>query len=377
MSRDRQRSGAKLKRWGRCRICEKFTQLTKEHVPPKSAFNDRTYLEYYSTEIREANLRQWQTREVNSSGLFVFSLCERCNNKSGRQYGGSYLDVVKGLVEIATPDNANKDVQLTLKRIFPLRVIKQAVSMVLSTSHGGGFRGYEYVAGPFTNRNIGKNLRTPLEIKHLQSVYAELRKFVRSRDATRLPASVKLYAYATVSSGSGLWTGILGNATKGRQQPFWGVVVGLWPLHWVLSFSGTPNTPLLDLTDWANEQYATRKNVTIKIPCRWTFARYPLDFRSPDEFRRDGFINRMRYEGFVPETRSQKKRFAEALVFARRRGKFTSKGLFLRQFTHGTIAEYKQHIMWFEGHKITDVQRFLEEQIAFDSLHGSESTLQL
>jgi hypothetical protein len=34
----------------------------------------------------------------------------------------------------------------------------------------------------------------------------------------------------------------------------------------------------LDLTHWANEQYATRKNVTITIPCRWTFARYPLDF---------------------------------------------------------------------------------------------------
>lgn len=112
MSRVRQPSPARLKRWGRCRICEKFTQLTKEHVPPKSAFNDRSYLEYYSTEIREANLRQWQTREVNSSGLFVFSLCERCNNKSGRQYGGSYLDFVKGLVEIASPDNAKKDVQL-------------------------------------------------------------------------------------------------------------------------------------------------------------------------------------------------------------------------------------------------------------------------
>ncbi|HKU75814.1 MAG TPA: hypothetical protein VJR02_18030 [Pyrinomonadaceae bacterium] len=369
MSRARQRSPARLKRWGRCRICEKFTQLTKEHVPPKSAFNDRSYLEYYSTEIREANLRQWQTREVNSSGLFVFSLCERCNNKSGRQYGGSYLDFVKDLVEIASPDNAKKDVQLTLKRIFPLRVVKQAVSMVLSTSHAGAFRGYEYVANPFTNRNIGKSLRTPPDIKHLQSVYAELRKFVRSRDAIGLPPSVKLYSYATVSSGSGLWTGILGNATKGQKQPFWGAVVGLWPLHWVLSFSGTPSIPLLDLTHWANEQYATRKNVTITIPCRWTFARYPLDFRSPDEFRRDGFINRMRYAGFIPDARSQKKRYAEALAFARRRGKFTSRGLFLRQFTHGTLAEYKQHLLWFEGEKLRDVQMFLEEQIASKSLN--------
>lgn len=37
---------------------------TQEHVPPKSAFNDRSYLEYCPTEIREANLRQWTTREV-------------------------------------------------------------------------------------------------------------------------------------------------------------------------------------------------------------------------------------------------------------------------------------------------------------------------
>jgi hypothetical protein len=275
---------------------------------------------------------------------------------------------VKGLVKIATPENAKKDVQLTLKGIFPLRVIKQAVSMILSTSHPGALRGYEYVASPFTNRNIGKGLRTPPDIQHLQSIYAELRKFVRSRDATGLPASVRLHAYATVSSGSGLWTGILGNATKGKKRPFWGTVVGLWPLHWVLSFSGTPNTPLLDLTDWANEQYATRKNVTITIPCRWTFARYPLDFRSPNEFLRDGFINRMRYEGFIPDRRGRDKRFAEALAFARRRGKFTSTGLFLRQFTHGTLAQYKHHIMWFEGKRLRAVQDSLEEQIASKTL---------
>jgi hypothetical protein len=369
MNTPRQRSSAKLKRWGRCRICEKFTKLTKEHVLPKSAFNDRAYLEYYSTETREANIRQWQTREVNASGLFVFSLCERCNNKSGRQYGGSYLDFVKGLVPIATLENANKDVEVSIKGIFPLRVVKQAISMVLSTSHAGAFRGYEYVASPFTNRNIGKNLRAVPDVKHLQNVYAELRRFVRSRDATGLPASVTLYAYATVSSGSGLWTGIMGNATKGKREPFWGLVVGLWPLHWVLALSGTPpSTPLLDLTDWANEQYATRRNMTFKIPCRWTFARYPLDFRSPDEFRRDGFINRMRYEGFVPEARGRQKRFAEALTFARRRGKFTSNGLFLRQFTHGTLAEYKQHTLWFEGKKMRHVQEFLEEQIAAKNL---------
>jgi hypothetical protein len=368
MNRTRQRSPKKLKRYGRCRICERFTQLTKEHVPPKSAFNDRSYLEYYAAQTSEADLRLWQTREVSSSGMFTFSLCERCNNKSGRQYGGSYLDFVKGLVPIATPENADRDVQVNFKGMFPLRVVKQAVSMVLSTSSVGAFRGYEYVASPFTNRDIGKSLQVPPDVKQTWRLYAELRKFVKSRDAVGLPTSIKLYAYATVSSGSGLWTGILGNATKGKKQPFWGVVVGLWPVHWVLSLSGTPSTRLLDLTDWANESYATRKNLTITIPCRWTFARYPLDFRSPDEFLRDGFINRMRYEGFVPEASGQKKRFVEAVTFARRRGKFTLKGLFLKQFTHGTFAQYKEHIMWFEGKKLREVQGFLEEQIANKTL---------
>lgn len=303
-------------------------------------------------------------REVNSSGLFIFSLCERCNNRSGRHYGGSYLDFVKGLVPIAIPENADKDIQVTLKGIFPLRVVKQAVSMVLSTSNAAAFRGYEYVASPFTNRKIGKTLRVLPDVEELQNAYDELRRFVRSRDATGLPASIKLYAYATVSSGSGLWTGILGNATKGKKQPFWGTIVGLWPLHWVLSFGGTPPNPLLDLTDWASEQYATRKSVEISIPCRWTFAKYPLDFRSPDDFRRDGFINRMRFAGLIPEARGKKKRFAEALAFARRRGKFTTRGMFLRQFTQGTFAEYKGHSMWFEGARLREVQRFLDEEIS-------------
>jgi hypothetical protein len=337
-------------------------------VPPKSAFNDRSYLDYYTTEIREANLRQWQRREVNSNGLFVFSLCGRCNNRSGRHYGGSYLDFVKGLVPIAIPENADKDIQVTLKGIFPLRVVKQAVSMVLSTSNAEAFRGYEYVASPFTNLKIGKKLRPLLDVDELRRAYDELRRFVRSRDAMGLPASIKLYAYATVSSGSGLWTGILGNATKGKKQPFWGTIVGLWPVHWVLSFNGYPPDELLDLTEWASEQYTTRKSLDIRIPCRWTFAKYPLDFRSPDDFRRDGFINRMRYVGFIPATRGQRKRFAEALAFARRRGKFTTKGMFLRQFKQGTFAEYKDHNMWFEGANLREVQRFLEEQICSNGL---------
>ena len=76
----------------------------------------------------------------------------------------------------------------------------------------------------------------------------------------------------------------------------------------------------------------------------------------------------MRYEGFVPEKSNRAKIFTEAVAFARKRGKLTLKGLFLKQFTHGTFAQYKQHIMWFEGKRVREVQSFLEEQIGSRTL---------
>lgn len=362
------------KKWyGRCRICQKFKRLTKEHVPPASAFNDRAYREYYVEQTAEAELRQWASRDVNASGIFVFSLCAECNKKTGRAYSHAYADFVQAVSHVATIENADKDVEIELNNLYPARVVKQAVSMVLSTSNPDSFSRHKPAWNPFLTAPpltpIGDIFGPQPDPRQLRSTYDELRRFVLKRAARGLPPSVRLYAYAVANPGSGVYTGILANATLSTKRFLWGAVVGRWPVHWLLSLAGESETPLLEVTDWAKADYRDKRRLKISVPCRWTVARYPLDFRSPEKFMRDSFKARMRYEGYLfdPDM-DEEQQFLGALKFARRRGTITVQGHFFRQFKTGTYAEFKGHRLWFEGKRVKEVRAFLETPAAQEAL---------
>lgn len=356
------------KRYGRCRICQKFGRLTKEHVPPASAFNEGPYREYYVDHVNQAELLQWTSKEINANGIWVFSLCKPCNNKTGKAYAPAYAAFVQSFTDIAKADNANKDVEIEIKNLFPARVVKQVVSMVLSTSNPDSFRRHEGFANPFPKKQV-----KPLSMEvfglrpdpgRLKDVYNELRNYVSKRAAKGLPPGVRLYAFAVANSGDGVRTGILGQASISKEKSLWGVVVGLWPIHWLLTFHDSePLTPLLDVTDWAKEDYKTKRTLKIEIPCLWSIGKYPLDFRTPEELQRDRFITNMQIEGYLlDETLDDEQLFEAALAFARRRGKLTLDGLFLRQCITGTYAKYKARSFWFEGYRLKEVREFLDEQ---------------
>lgn len=356
------------KRYGRCRICQKFGRLTKEHVPPASAFNEGPYREYYVDQVNRAELLQWTSKQVNANGVWVFSLCESCNNKTGKAYAPDYAAFVQAFTGVAAPENANKDLEVEIKNLFPARVVKQVVSMVLSTSNPDSFQRHEGISNPFPKGQAG-----PLSFEafgprpdpgRLREVYVELRNFVRKRAAKGLPEGVRLYAFAVANSGTGVRTGILGHASLSQGKSLWGVVNGLWPIHWLMTFQGgEPLTPLLEVTDWARDDYKTRRTLEIKIPCLWSIGRYPLDFRTPERLQKDRFIVNMQFEGYLPdEAFDDEQTFEAAREFARRRGKLTLGGVFLRQCVTGTFAEYKGQPFWFEGCQLEDVREFLDRR---------------
>jgi hypothetical protein len=340
------------KRYGRCRICHRFGRLTKEHVPPQSAFNDRGYLEYYVDKFNEAERIKWETRDVNSKGIYLFTLCENCNNRTGRLYGTEYGKFVQAFTAVASPEHARTLVTVEIESLFPLRVVKQAISMMLSTSEPTSFGGYELMASPF----IDPALIPPefdfrrVTSSHLRDIYEELRKFVLNKEAKGLPSDVRLYAYAVANEGSALRTGIGIQARLKTQKVHWVAVVGLWPIHWVLQLHGDDlGDELLDLTDWANASFKTKRSEIIRIPCHWHVGRYPLDFRSQEEFRQDHFVNLMRLEGFVPYSDRDQELFGDAVSFARRKGKWTREGYLMTEFRSGTYFEVYGQRGWLEG----------------------------
>jgi hypothetical protein len=358
------REPGKKKRYGRCRICARFRQLTREHVPPASAFNDRGYLQHYIDEVRKSELLQWQTKEVNANGIYVFSLCEECNNKTGQRYGSAYLEFVTAFCSVAQPNNANISPSVNVS-IFPARVLKQAVSMILSTSNAESFRGYEPFCNPLAEADARRHFastfaQTP-DLDRLRTVYDELGAFVRRRDSKGLPLSVRLYAYVVANEGAGVRTGIFATGRISRKSHFWGVVVGLWPIHWVLILDGEPDEELLDVTHWANFSFKDRITETLKIPCHWAVGKYPLDFRSPEEIVKTRFTAMMTVEGLRRKSGQDKEqRFQDALNFARRKGERTSEGLLMSEFKNGTYFEAKGQIGWLDGLKRDEAREFLK-----------------
>jgi len=128
----------KKKVFGTCRLCGKDGELSFEHVPPQSAFNRATVIEYA--------LESWVTkREVKGrqrqGGIGEHTLCEQCNNDTGSWYAAEYVRWAKTAFDILSFIRrgrnrfAGKDkVVVTLKNVYPLRFLKQVITCLVSVA---------------------------------------------------------------------------------------------------------------------------------------------------------------------------------------------------------------------------------------------------
>ncbi|CAN5399780.1 hypothetical protein BH20ACI2_BH20ACI2_12790 [soil metagenome] len=84
----------------------------------------------------------------SSNGIFMYSLCDRCNNKTGNRYGADYSKFVEVVGSYAAPENVNESITIAAAGLHPLRIVKQATSMMLSTSSPTSFTNHEFVSAP-------------------------------------------------------------------------------------------------------------------------------------------------------------------------------------------------------------------------------------
>lgn len=160
------------KKPGICRICGKKGDLSFEHVPPQSAFNKTTVIEY--------TLESWTTKQKvkgkqQQGGIGEHTLCEQCNNDTGSWYADEYVKWAKTAFDILSlierhPDHfsGKTEIAVTLKDVYPLRFLKQTVACLFSVvSIGPG--------AEFANNN------------------PELVKFVLDKYETHLPQGYQFY----------------------------------------------------------------------------------------------------------------------------------------------------------------------------------------
>lgn len=113
----------------RCRICGKLKKLTKEHIPPKCIQKDwyiDTYIPGDDPEI--PNFTKHKIRK----DISTLSLCSECNNNLGRRFVPEYNNFVSQFNTRIIYDNIG-NYMFSINEFYPMRVIKQIYSMVLSS----------------------------------------------------------------------------------------------------------------------------------------------------------------------------------------------------------------------------------------------------
>lgn len=240
---------------GQCAICGQNRKLTKEHIPPQSAYiNDEVLLMYVDKYAIESGEIRWKGKK-RKGGLIRKVLCEECNTKTGGWYGTAYVDFTKQIAPHADSNHVGSIVTKSLQ-IYPARVAKQALSMFCST------------CGPA-----------------FADTYPEVRKRILDKYSRGKLGRFRLWLYIRSTKG-GIVTG---------KTAFLDVVtshinviseVSFWPAGWILTFEGDKVPNSLEVTHWLDYTFDQELNMLVSLPCNWKVTMYPMDFRSPNQIEK-------------------------------------------------------------------------------------------
>lgn len=124
---------------GICHLCGKYTELTFEHVPPKSANNKERARLLTGKEIFDTNKLSTgkSLRYINQQqGAGNYTLCRECNNNTGDWYAKEYIKFANEIGYILTNEiemKKAKGIGLDSDKLYFQRIIKQILCMFLST----------------------------------------------------------------------------------------------------------------------------------------------------------------------------------------------------------------------------------------------------
>jgi len=196
---------AKRKVRGICGACGQEKQLSREHVPPQSAFNKETVIGYklgdYLVEGKKVKVAQYQ------GGYNKLTLCKQCNNDTGTWYAGEYLKWAEIFDDVMVHTRSHKaefagvsEIALTLKDVYPLKFLKQVVTCFLSVNYLQSKKG-QAVGMPFIKQNpeLGKFVLD----RHRKIFPDNYQFYLRLSQSREIRHMFDLAAKLSVTTGSG------------------------------------------------------------------------------------------------------------------------------------------------------------------------------
>ncbi len=272
LSRWLKRAMAKIKHTGKCSICGTTGELTFEHVPPRSAFNDQPVLYQTIDQMLAQEDQHPQTGRISQRGMGSYTLCSSCNNRTGAWYGKAFAGWAYQGMRILHLTKGDPMLYFNLF-LFPLRVLKQILCMFCSAS------------GDW-----------------LTSGWPEIRKFVLDPETKYLPNDFRLFAYYSVSAKL-RQTGLVVRGSPKGMHTFNEITFP--PFGYVLTRdTEPPDDRYQDLTFFGRYGYNDWTDVSLKLPVLPVFSWVPSDHRTQDEIdeavrnkRKAGANNGMQADG--------------------------------------------------------------------------------
>ena len=249
---------------GTCHICGKFGELSFEHVPPNSAFNDHPIVHYQMHQLmNQSDSGQRIRGKIRQKGAGEYTLCPSCNNRTGRFYGEAYAEWAKQGLEAINAARGQPEIFYPF--LFrPLCVIKQIMCMFCSIN-GTRFR----------------------------EKYPSVERFVMDRDAKLLPPELRVYAFyaiGPVSRSVGV-AGTMRGFVEGTPSTRIFSELTYPPFGYVLSYnSPPPDDQFLDITYFSRFNYVEVRKDYLRFPVRPVFTYFPGDYRAPDKVAKDAAI---------------------------------------------------------------------------------------
>lgn len=112
-----------------CHICLRKGNLTKEHIPPKNAYNKHNKLWERLIHTEEKLSRR---STMIRGGLWVKTLCNHCNNHVCSPYANEYVKFVKQLVEKPELYDSFGEARVFSININLLYIAKEITTMILA-----------------------------------------------------------------------------------------------------------------------------------------------------------------------------------------------------------------------------------------------------
>jgi len=250
---------------GNCYICGDNGPLTFEHVPPRAAFNDRPIIRGKFEDAINLGPEPLIKGKKEQRGLGDYTLCGRCNTTTGDWYASDFiewtfqgyqlLDCSEGVLTLAYPF-----------QIFPLRVIKQIVTMFFS------------VNGPTFRES-----------------HPDLVRFVLNKERKYLDPKISIYTYL-MSEGSAIREmGITGTGIFKEDKMIQTSVLSelsFPPLGYVMTFgTNPPDERLVEISHFSRYDYNDWRIMFLKIPALPVHMHIPGDYRTKKEIVEDYLKN--------------------------------------------------------------------------------------